>query len=476
MAAPPIPSLESIMGTEFSVDEKAMAAVETWPSSRTNLLEEVRKYLADFLGADRELTSLALAFANIRTVGEKSKFGVVRLACLRSLTGPDCQIFSLIVDDTHATTDMPVYLVIKSIPTLVSESLPVPYAGLNRARKWVGHQNHLREILMGRMLNHLVQARITPHFPLIYEPFRVTSDVKNEYFAMELCHYTINQFMTHVKAVKVPEEQKITILRVCIIQLCQALAAAQHHYNFRHNDFHGGNAMMTYITRGTYTYKIGAKYYTVPNYGMCWKLIDFGFSSSDLFGHQDVEHALVHATLVDFTSLTQIYFTDMMRLLLSSVMREPLSKELLQFGTDILLKMDEIASEYAISQGISLRGLPDARLPESTQEHRQRTVAYTSTLRIKEGNVLDSLFAYLAEDYEVDASTVDESSESFYDINRSPASEDAFTLYEKSLFYVDDHGNLNRKGAPTLAVSSVAEGSAAYEPMTAPTAAYAAYI
>jgi hypothetical protein len=472
----PIPSLESILGKELSVDEEAMAEVETWPSSRTNLLEEVRKYLERVMGEDRELPSLFLAFANIRTVGEKSAYGVVRMACLRAFAGFGCQTFSLPLTEERTTAPMPVYVVIKSIQTLVSNSLPVPYAGLDATtRKWVGHRNHLREILMGRFLNHLVQARVSPHFPLIYEPFRVSSDTANEYFAMELCHYTINQFMTHVKAVEVPEAQKVTVLRVCLIQLCQALAAAKHHYNFKHNDFHGGNAMMTYITRGTFTYKVDGRYFAVPNFGMCWKLIDFGYAASDLFGPQDVAEALVHSTVVDLTSLSQIFFSDIMRLLLSSTLRwSSGSSEILSFIVSILDKIDAITATFAAENGIPLRGLPVATEPETPQELRRRSVDFAAGLQSKEGNMLDLLFAFLAEGYEVDGSGVDATSESFYDMNRAPVSEDAdFSVYEQSQFYLDEAGNLNRKGGSMPVASDFQRGPVTYDPILA--SAEAAY-
>ena len=218
-----------------------------------------------------------------------------------------------------AATKHAIYLIIKLLPMVKVNPLNVAYSGLDGKvlKRWVGSDNPLREILLGRFLNRLVQRNITPHFPMIYESFMVQpvqpaaggavgaagravgvgrrGEVRKDGFAMEMCHFDFEDYVSKHLVNVADAGTRSQLLRVALIQIVHGLSAAAHHYDFRHNDLHGGNAMMTFITNGVYTYKVGDHYYSVPNAGMCWKMIDFGNGSSNVFGAHDNAAATVHS-------------------------------------------------------------------------------------------------------------------------------------------------------------------------------------
>ena len=210
----------------------------------------------------------------------------------------------------------PIYLIIKTLKPLVYEGdsvhflhtyrhpvLEPAYAGFYQddEETELFNKNPIREILLGRLLNRLVQRNITPHLPMIYETFTVansgdptpeTRDLSG--FAMETCHADFQDFVEDVVDRLPDAAQRRRLLTISVLQLTHALLASQKHYDFRHNDLHAGNAMMTHITKGQYTYRFSADdedaraaFYKIPNAGMCWKLIDFGNGTSAVFGQED---------------------------------------------------------------------------------------------------------------------------------------------------------------------------------------------
>jgi len=80
-----------------------------------------------------------------------------------------------------------------------------------------------------------------------------------------------------------------------VLQICHGLLCAQKHFDFRHNDLHVDNVMATFITDTSYNYLLEGKVYPIQNYGMCWKVIDFGFAACAAFGERDVAEALLHS-------------------------------------------------------------------------------------------------------------------------------------------------------------------------------------
>lgn len=61
-------------------------------------------------------------------------------------------------------------------------------------------------------------------------------------------------------------------------QLCFALAYAQKHLGFFHNDLHTNNVMWTHTELEYLNYRVGEKYYKVPTFGKILKIIDYGRS------------------------------------------------------------------------------------------------------------------------------------------------------------------------------------------------------
>ena len=422
-----------------------MEEAEAWPKSRVNLLAIVRTALQLVLSEDRSLTTLGEAFNKIRLVGDKSAFGVIRTACLKphAVDTEDCAEFSLGLERLQRVS---VFLIIKSIERAAYErGMEFPYSGLKDDTTWVGHKSHIREILMGRFLNHLVTARITPHVPMIYEPFTVTTDATHEYFSMELCHLSLKAFVSDKLPIVLPSVQP-KLLGVCLLQLCHALACAKHHYNFRHNDLHAANAMMTYITTGTYTYKVNGTVYRVPNFGMCWKLIDFGYASSDLFGPLDVAHAYAHSRAFPFgmeaiksrlnTRKLSLDFYDMSRLVSAIAFAVP--ENCRAFLQSVVAKMRDISARSA--QAGSL---------DAVFETPARAL---TVRRLENENHVAQLFAFLAAEYAVADGDgdggVDEDSDTFFDMDRTPFGADTdFSAVEARHFSVDPKGNLRRRVA-----------------------------
>ena len=291
MAIPSLADLEGVVADRF------MEIENTWPATRVNLLEQTREILGTRfeLQHSRNIEHIGDWFMNLTEVGTGA-FGAVYAGCVRewdahAVPQSGCVLYRLPRAAPHAVT-----LIIKVMEPLEHALYKgVPYSGhTDVLTGWVGERNSVREVMMGRLLNLLVVHSVTPHFPLIYEPFHFVEDNMNG-FAMELAHMSFANFMdSHILAAG-SDALADELLDVAILQLANGLLCAHEHYDFRHNDLHAQNAMMTYITDTTYNYRVSGSYYMIPNYGMCWKLIDFGYSSSRVFDAEDVAHAAMHS-------------------------------------------------------------------------------------------------------------------------------------------------------------------------------------
>ena len=328
--------MPSLVDLEGLTSDKLMEAVDTWPKSRVNILEQTRTLLSvRFAATSREIARLADWFARLETVGTGS-YGTVYKGCVRAwdttdmtpLTPPTCVQYTLpdlgaTVAVAHSNHD--IFLIIKTLTPLSKATLhDVPYSGHNSDfSAWLGQNNSVREVMMGRLLNLLVVRGVTPHFPLIYEPFHVVEGNRSA-FAMELAHMSFANFMSSKILSTLDSGEAIEVLDVALLQICNGLLCAHKHFDFRHNDFHAENAMMTFITDTNYNYKVNGSYYKVPNYGMCWKLIDFGYSASPVFGENDLAHAAMHSPALsvanDYFDLTDHAeeFYDLLRLVTSA--------------------------------------------------------------------------------------------------------------------------------------------------------------
>ena len=297
-----------------------MEQVEAWPRSRYNLLALIQAKLEPILESKgRVIDTLDEVFYNVRPVGKASEFGLVYTGCIKSNSAtshPGCWSVLLGGSVDGGAHKYPIYLIIKTLKPLAYEGdtvkflhtyrhpvLEPAYAGFYKDDDYTTlfNKNPIREILLGRLLNRLVQRNITPHLPMIYETFTVensenpkpeTHDLSG--FAMETCHADFQDFVADLVDRLDDSAQRRRLLTIAVLQLTHALLASQKHYDFRHNDLHAGNAMMTHITKGQYTYRFSADdedaraaFYSIPNAGMCWKLIDFGNGTSVVFGQED---------------------------------------------------------------------------------------------------------------------------------------------------------------------------------------------
>lgn len=322
-----IPSLVDLEGV---ASDKFMEVVDTWPQSRVNILEQTRVLLSERFArlGSRTITRLEDLFAALRSIG-KGEFGEVSKACVRAwdrsdrpVVPPTCVQYEINAEKHE------IFLIVKTLVPLATRTLgDVPYAGHTADfDDWTGESNSIREVMIGRMLNLLVIHGATPHFPLIYEPFTTSVPVRNA-FVMELAHMSFTNFLSSKMLTTLQPAQAVELIDVAILQLCDGLLCAHKHYDFRHNDFHTENAMMTFITDTTYTYKVGGSYYKIPNYGMCWKLIDFGMSASSVFDKDDIAHSVMHSPTLSvakgYFDLTDhaIEFYDLLRLVTSAVTR-----------------------------------------------------------------------------------------------------------------------------------------------------------
>ena len=282
-------------------EDALMEAVEAWPLSRMNVLQQVRESLGRrvaVLKRRSEAVSVTDLFDHMETIGRGS-YGSVSIGCLRSSgNSRGCEKFILDVPGVGLHS-LPVYMAVKTvrIPAEVAKAHArgaAVHFSVTREGIWLGNVNVMREVLVGRFLNHLVSSGVTPHLPVVYDVFDA-APAGTIAIVMELCHLNFDNFLYKVLPRISDATLRIQLLRVALLQLAHGLAAAQYRFDVRHNDLHAGNAMMTFITNTTYTYEVDGVSYSVPNHGMCWKLTDFGFaSSSKLFETRDTIKALVH--------------------------------------------------------------------------------------------------------------------------------------------------------------------------------------
>lgn len=409
-----------------------MEEAEAWPASRVNLLDIVNTELNRAMPRNKTLPTLSTVFNNLHRIGAQGVYGVTQTGCLKPRVDrnpTECAKYAL----GPRLAQVAVLLVIKSVARMDDFSgMKYPYSGM-RKKQWEGNVNHIREILMGRFLNHLVKARITPHVPMVYEAFQVASDRNREYFTTELCHLSLKQFVKKDLA-KMPADTQVKVVNICLLQLVHALACARRFYNFRHNDAHGDNAMMTFITSGSYDYKVGDKYYRVPNYGMCWKFIDFGYASSDVFGSTDVKDLYTHAytipygfdIMIEWGDVTDMSldFYDIMRLLVS-----------LTFPRTCKKWLDRV---YDAMRDISIRS-GKANTLQMSRSIGRHAGASTDT-------ALLDLFHFLAGEYAVNGADVDKHSDTFFSMDRKPyTASTRLSGYEADYFDIDAHGKLQRR-------------------------------
>lgn len=295
-----------------------LAHKATWPGTRAEVFHALRSMLVSSVPEAGELDNLQRLFT-MKQIGSGAN-GIVYEACLKETEfDPTCKQF--VIDG--ATHSVP--LVIKTmmqqragdVPAL---RLPIVHC-FSESGRCIADTNSVREALMGNVLNLLVLRGVTPHMPTVYEVFTsrfldngksrtnaktgvVTYPYKRgercRVIVTEMCSLTLPDFLQELVENTQKDGAYIkTVMHVVLLQIAHGLASAQQHFNFRHNDFHGKNAMVTFVDHGEYVYKTSTgTVYAIPNFGMCWKPIDFGWSTSDtVFGPHDGGHVLCYSNV-----------------------------------------------------------------------------------------------------------------------------------------------------------------------------------
>ena len=416
-----VPSLVDLAGAE---SDDFMLVMETWPNTRTDILEMTRIEMNARFKAEgsRTISKLAKWFAFLERVGHSSVYGEVFRACLRAWethTKPaspvSCLQYEMRLPGAASASRHSVSLIVKTLKPFTQKLLgDVPYSGHDAAfQKWVGNKNTVREVMMGRLLNLLVTLDVTPHLPIIYEPFYIEEKNANG-FAMEMAHLSFSNFLESTILLPKTNEEALELLDVAILQICNGLLCAQKHYDFRHNDFHAENAMMTYITDTTYNYKVNGSFYKIPNYGMCWKPIDFGFTSSTVFDHHDPAHLVMHSfsleSLDDVEGSLSVHameFFDLIRLCTyaeQEVMRrgrpstrKRLIKEALRGYVELMGKISIESAE--MGSLAKARAVYAKNIVRSTKTLKPASVHFSRLMR--SSGLLDTFFETLAARYKV---------------------------------------------------------------------------
>jgi hypothetical protein len=132
-----------------------------------------------------------------------------------------------------------------------------------------------------------------------------------------------------------------TLMRTIMFQCAQAMAAMQTSLDWRHNDLHSKNVMLSFVPDdAVYTYLLPAtdefpeRTVAVPTYGVCVKVIDFGRSTGDLFGPGDSGRAWAVNTLSPLQWVTHAYGSLRRLGLLANFDMALLSASMLQTLTD----------------------------------------------------------------------------------------------------------------------------------------------
>lgn len=306
------PTLQEVLRITGSHEQIAYEHVSTLPEKRIQLLVRVRDEISRRL---RKLhyryARLSDLFANMSKLGQ-GEYGETWKGCLRKTQSKDaCQTFDI---KPYGQTD--VLLAVKTTENPY-EYLPSPYTAFLPSGEFIAHKNPIREALSGRMLNYVVRAKLSPHFPAIYDALYIGEKRRKDKsvaIVMEMADMTLQTFITQTIK-KMPTSDSSEFLRIIILQVMQGLATAQEHLLFFHNDLHSANIMLSFVDDVFYTYKADGKYFRIPTHGMNWKIIDFGFGTSDLLYGRGDTRAMVTALSEEHVSHPEVL--DMARILKS---------------------------------------------------------------------------------------------------------------------------------------------------------------
>lgn len=142
-------------------------------------------------------------------------------------------------------------------------------------------------------LSQLVEARISPHFPLCYgtclgsallkkpssSKCRKKTKMSSPRSQRELFQTIWMEFLPQSMFEVLQTCSEVVFWYSSLFQVAAALQIAYHHFGFIHNDCHSENIRVRKISYETdLYYRWGDQYFRVPTYGFLFVLIDFGRS------------------------------------------------------------------------------------------------------------------------------------------------------------------------------------------------------
>lgn len=138
------------------------------------------------------------------------------------------------------------------------------------------------ELLMMKLTNLLVEKKINPHLPLVYEYYICddcdfeTKSHKNKktcfLIVNELAKGDLEQLLNEIKP-------PVDIMKILYFQIYTALYSINKYFNIYHTDLHWGNVLYHEIPKGGYIkYIINKQEIIIPNTGYLVVLWDFGLS------------------------------------------------------------------------------------------------------------------------------------------------------------------------------------------------------
>lgn len=98
---------------------------------------------------------------------------------------------------------------------------------------------------------------------------------------LECKHYPIFILATEKSDLNIPflymsKLIDYNFIRSILFQIFSSIVTMYHTFGIKHNDLHNGNIMLSLTEQSHFYYRFGRRYYKVPTFGYCVKLIDFG--------------------------------------------------------------------------------------------------------------------------------------------------------------------------------------------------------
>jgi hypothetical protein len=294
--------------------------VLTWPSSRTALAYKMQRDIGQiihFFGKHLTVDRLIVVQRKVydSTLVE-AKHGsaaqtrgvaltyepmtVVYTGCVRNVADASCQPWWFsVVSDSRRRFQMLVEVAVKVFGAWQYAHFD-NYDMFDAGNMYIGSVNPEREVLLSIVLSALVTRGVTPHFPCFYGQCMVKDvDMRSHEvhdkraLILEQATVSLKTFLERMFFVH-DAPSRVVHMETVLLQVLHGLVAASQHYNFKHMDLHVGNVMMSHAADVPYCYKVRGVTYAVQTQGMCWKIMDFGMSTSGvLFKPNESVHTLL---------------------------------------------------------------------------------------------------------------------------------------------------------------------------------------